>query len=731
MSYISATRIGDIVRVWECNNHTIEYRDYPAIYEFYYRHKNGQFISIYNEPLKQFTADTWEEFKEAKKTMQQANIPLYESDIRVENKILSEHYYNVAPAKQNITFLDIELDISKDPTAEFKGALDPRWPINAVSMHHYWTNKSIVLAVPPPGFNIQTDFNNTLYDLSEVKFFSNEAELLRELIKQIANSSILSGWNSEFDISYICERLTRVLGEKWLQKMSFHNAPKPRRREYEELGRLQLTYDLYGRVHLDYLKVFKKFEFVEKQSYKLEAIAEEVLPHLPKLEYEGNLGTLYINNFNHFIRYNIRDTEILKGLEDKLGYIALANIMYHSSTGQSQHVYGTIPLADQSIINFCHYNLNKKVPDWFEGEDGNIQGAYVLYPQIGLHDWVFSIDINSLYPSAIRCVNISPETNIGYFINNTKDWELLYKRSNELVTLVYKSGDSETKPANEWVSIFKDKKWAVSGYGVVFDQNIPGIIPSVLADWYKLRKEYQKTAKDTKKQSIELGKNHEQYGELSEKSDYFDRLQFVYKIKLNSLYGALSNYRFRFFNLKNAESVTATGRMILRHQVRKVGEILDGEYWFDPVLTEDQYHELDGIVPSPSVLYGDTDSCVSSTIVNIDGYSDTIENQFNSLAKQYTTYKLPNDVELVMTNGLVDTPGIIQEGDKIDWEYTPVDYIYRHKTRKRIFKITTSSGKVVEVTEDHSCMIINNNNVIIEKKPTELMINDRVIELNL
>ena len=38
------------------------------------------------------------------------------------------------------------------------------------------------------------------------------------------------------------------------------------------------------------------------------------------------------------------------------------------------------------------------------------EGAYVKDPQVGMHKWVMSFDLNSLYPHLIMQYNISPET---------------------------------------------------------------------------------------------------------------------------------------------------------------------------------------------------------------------------------------------------------------------------------------------------------------------------------
>lgn len=206
------------------------------------------------------------------------------------------------------------------------------------------------------------------------------------------------------------------------------------------------------------------------------------------------------------------------------------------------------------------------------------------------------------------------------------------------------------------------------------------------------------------------------------------------------MYGALTNQYFRFYDLRMGESTTGTGRMILRHQCRKVGEILDGNYDFDIPMyltvkdAEEAGHSPDvalhgpkfkGQFQSPSVVYGDTDSVIGSTVIDIDGDTKPIEDHFNSLSTSNigALVKLPNDVELLMLDGLCESPCIADEG----WDYSPVSAIYRHKTQKRLFRVTTSSGKQITVTEDHSLMIIDEQDRLVERKPTDIRIGDRVI----
>ena len=715
MSYISAVKRGDTVFVWERDEDG--YRnlvDYPAPYYFYVDDPEGSYKTIYGTPVEKVKFSTGKEYSAAKRKFGSGEVKAWESDIPPEMRVLSNHYYGVKAPKLNITFLDIEVDY--DPQRGFSSPQNSYAPINSVALLHYQKNEVVVLAVPPDDTwtveKLQHDVETISKDAPMPTKYSvryhlcqNERELLLLLLQEIADSDVLCGWNSDFfDCPYIACRILRVLdgvevdlsvqevvdpetGKRTLKYVNDPNAQlnSPgfakffRRLDFDHHGRIVFrpvgtalknklmghVIDIDGRIRIDYLNLYKKYEPGERASYKLAAISDIVLvdddtgePTLPKLEYEGSLADLYRSNFAFFVRYNIRDTEILGGFEDKLGYVDLANQMVHLSTAQFEHVSGTLKLAEYALVNYCHHTLRRVVNNITRPDvDRAIDGALVLLPQAGLQQKVGSIDIKSLYPSGIRSLNISPETIRGQFENNAKDFLEVAANSNKEITLVLESNkQSYTAPASEWRELFIKRKWAVSGYGTIFDQTKQGFIPALLADWYKQRKYYQGLKKKAESDAASFAKDMSAEGRVAyakhtQDIGYYDRLQYVYKIKLNSLYGALTNLYFRFYDLRMGESTTGTGRAIVRHQCRKVSEILDGNYNIDfPLyfnvsdavesgysvdeaveislhgsLINGRWYEtkFKGEFQTESLVYGDTDSTYFKT--NADTIEDAIK----------------------------------------------------------------------------------------------------------
>lgn len=643
MSYISAMSTRDKVLVWERCPETDERIEkwYDAPFYFYVDDPHGKYKTIFGTPVKKLTFKTRNDHREAAQKFERerftTGIVAWESDVRPEVRVLSNRYYNAKAPKLHVSFYDIEVDY--DPNIGFSSIDNPYAPINSISLFHRWNKKSYILAVPPPGQEWTPEGLRAAmhaiepipekHDL-DIRLYEDEEQMLLEFLEAIQDTDVLCGYNSElFDHPYICKRIEMHFGEDGLKLMTFPKAPTPFYKEVEVFGRATEKVQMTGRILADYMNLIKKYEPGERESYKLASMEEEKKLGLPKLTFTGTLADLYVDNFALFERYSLRDSEILDGFEDKLGYIEVANMMYHMSTCQFDHVLGTITLAEMSITNDCHHERKLVVPNNRMPEiDRAIQGAFVVETRPGMYDWVANIDLNSLYPTAIRSCNMSPETIVGQFIEEFEAAEMFRdERWEELLTLTFIDDRRETRTVAEWKEYLTARQFAVSGYGVVFDQTKQGIIPSILTGWYASRKKYQGISKAAYAKAVEL---REQFGSktavegwpqredakeqvwwipfdkiaehdgLEEEGDYNDRLQYIFKIKLNSLYGATSNVMFRYYDLRVAESTTATGRLIERHQLSKANEAITGvyDYYGDAIFagdTDSAYFKLMGV----------------------------------------------------------------------------------------------------------------------------------------
>lgn len=488
----------------------------------------------------------------------------------------------------------------------------------------------LVYAVPPTKDWKVEMLPKDLLELGEIIFCDSEKQLLQYVLAELEDTDILSGWNTEgFDDPYLYERIKLVLGEKYANKLSFDGARKPYYKEImDKNGTAKNALVISGRVSIDLMLALLKFEPGGRDSYSLEAISEEIVPELKKLEYEGSLADLYRNDFAFFVRYNLRDCEVLKAIEEKKGLIRLSIIQSHMDTCNIPDVLGTVKITEMAIINYCHHHLNKRVPDSnrdisFSNE--KFKGADVLTVIPGLHENVASIDVTSLYPSTMRTLNISPDTLLGQFSDNGDAFFQIRNDSGKQLSYYDNNGDLETHSTSEWKEIFKQNNWVLSAHGTVFDQNKKCVIPQLLARWFNQRVEFKKKAAIAEDHAKKLGKEHPEYGKYMDEYRYYDLFQTAFKLKLNSTYGACGNQYFKFYDIRLAESTTKTGVEVLYHMARTIGQCLHGDYFY----------------PNPSVIAGDTDSNYFKTYAKTPeealeiavAITNTINKSFNKFCK--------------------------------------------------------------------------------------------------
>jgi DNA polymerase elongation subunit (family B) len=609
MSYVDALydRAHDRIHVVERKNGERVYREYPANYVFYYDDPRGKFQSIYGTPVARFSSKNNKEFR--KEVRMHSNKKIYESDINPIFRCLEDNYKGMDGPKLHTAFFDIEVDF--DPERGFSPVSDPFNPVTAISVYMDWLDQLVTLVVPPRHMSMETaqDIAN---EFTNCFVFEKEADMLNSFLDLIQDADILTGWNSEgYDIPYTVNRISRVLSKDDTRRMCLWNQ-FPKQRMFERFGAENETFDLVGRVHMDYMQLYRKYTYEERHSYALDAIGEyEEIGR--KTAFEGTLDQLYNQNFKTFIDYNRQDTMLIGKLDKKLRFLSLANTLAHENTVLLQTTMGAVAVTEQAIIVEAHErgmvvpNRKERLSD----EDTQAAGAYVAYPKKGIHEWIGSIDINSLYPSAIRALNMGQETIVGQLRPIMTDrliqdkmargdsfaaaWEGLFasleytavmdqQRGTEITIDWQDGGETVHSAAEIWKMIFdSNQPWILSANGTIFTYEKEAVIPGLLKRWYAERKDMQKKAREFE------GKDDVQF-------EYWDKRQLVKKINLNSLYGAILNPGCRFFDKRIGQSTTLVGRTIAKHMDAYVNECITGEYDHT----------------GKSIIYGDTDSCYFS-----------------------------------------------------------------------------------------------------------------------
>ena len=375
----------------------------------------------------------------------------------------------------------------------------------------------------------------------EYRQFRDEASMLESFIEYWSSPEntpdIITGWNTRFfDIPYMISRMAFLLGEERVRNLSPWR--KIERKDIRVQGNVRTTFDISGIQHLDYMELFKKFAYTygNQESYSLNHISSVVLGE-KKLDYSevGSLRDLYDADYQMFVDYNIKDVELIERMEDKLGLINLVMTMAYLGGVNYQDTLGTCAIWDSIIFRRLARSKIATIPSEEKTSEA-FPGGYVKDPQVGMHDWVMSFDLNSLYPNIIVQYNMSPET------------------------ILDMSGAEGATASN----------------GVVFSKSKKGIIPEIVEELYAKRVTIKKEMLDakTKLEAIPKRKRKE-YQVTTGQVARLETLQTAIKILLNSLYGAMGNKYFRYFDLRIASGITMTGQAVIKHGEKSVNNFLD------------------------------------------------------------------------------------------------------------------------------------------------------------
>jgi len=385
---------------------------------------------------------------------------------------------------------------------------------------------------------------------------------------------IVTGWNTKFfDIPYLINRFRKILGEPDSKKLSPWNFIGERKTTIN--GRQLIAYELLGVASLDYIELYKWYAPGGKsqESYRLDAIAQVELGE-GKISYDeyDNLHALYRLNFQKFIEYNIKDVQLILRLEDKLKLLELAVTLAYDTKSNFEDVFAQTRMWDAMTYS---YLLEKNIivpPRIVKEKDGMFEGAYVKEVQVGLHDWVASFDLNSLYPHLMMQYNISPETLI-----EPQDYS-----------------DEMRKILSEGVTVDRLLKKEINTDGLVtatltpngqfFRTDTKGFLPTMMEEMYTDRSKFKKMMLKAK-QEYENETDESKKYEIEKRIAKYNNIQLAKKVSLNSAYGALGSQYFRFYDLRMALGVTTAGQLSIRwieaklnNYMNKVLETKDVDY---------------------------------------------------------------------------------------------------------------------------------------------------------
>ena len=389
--------------------------------------------------------------------------------------------------------------------------------------------------------------------------YEHEEDLLADFLEiwKSEHPDIVTGWNIKFfDIPYLVQRMNKLLTPVETSQLSPWK--KIREKFIERSSKKHLTFQILGVSILDYLDLYRTFTYKNQESYKLDHITFVELGErkLGYGEYE-TIRDFYRNDFQKFMEYNVRDVELIEMLEDKMKLLELALALAYSAKVNYEDVFSQVRTWDQII----YHHLRKEnivIPPKKGGKkDEQYVGAYVKDPIVGMHDWVVSFDLNSLYPHLIMQYNISPETKI----NQPQDFRITPNAA------LGEQSDHFRKA----LKFHTDKNYAVAANGTCYTRETRGFLPALMEKMYEERSMYKKKMIQCQKQKEKDPSNKKLGYEISK----YNNFQMVRKIQLNSAYGAIGNQYFRYYSTEVAEAITTSGQLSIRWVADKLNDFLN------------------------------------------------------------------------------------------------------------------------------------------------------------
>jgi len=497
-----------------------------------YKTLDGQFVT----PVKH---DTIKEAKEWLKSYEDQPHLIFGNNTFQYNYIADEYPSFVKWDIDKILVVTIDIEVACE-----NGFPNPEQaiePLLSITIKNHQNKQILVWGIG--------EYKNSREDVTYVKC-DDEKMLIQEFLTfwEKNQPDVVTGWNTEFfDIPYICNRIKNLYDAKEINRLSpWGNVSG---REVYKMGKQQQVYDIQGISHLDYYDLYRKFTYTNRESYRLDHIAHVELGESKDDNPYETFREWYLKDFQSFIDYNIQDVEIVDRLEDKMRLIELCLTMAYDAKVNYMDVLGSVKYWDILIYN----ELRKKnivIPQKIiRQKNEKFEGAYVKDPQVGLHKWVMSFDLNSLYPHLIMQYNISPETLVANEKVKNMSVEKLLNREVD-------------------TSVLKDA--TMTPNGALFKTTQKGFLPELMQKMYDDRVKFKQLMLEAQK-DYEKTKDPKLLRDISK----FNNIQMAKKISLNSAYGAIGNVWFRYYNILVAEAITTSGQLAIRHIEHSLNQYLN------------------------------------------------------------------------------------------------------------------------------------------------------------
>lgn len=512
------------------------YRTFQYTRYAYEKSNKGQYRSIYGDTLNKIY-----KFKTD-------NPELFESDVPETTRCLVDLYSETDDISTGHIILTY--DIECEMISGLPDPLEATNELTSIAIHDSVTNQYWVLVMDTSGFMVEKTTDKAI-----VIPFTDEREMLLKYLElyEMINPSIVTGWNIDnFDTPMLYNRIKRLLGETQANRLSpigecFWSPYRQR-------------FFMAGVSYLDYISLYKNYNYGELPNYRLDTVARIEL-NKSKIEYTGNLDDLFKKDIDKFIEYNLVDVELIVDLDKKLQFIDLCRGICHAGhVTYEDFVYSSKYLEGAMLTYLRRRDLvapnkpadrREKMQEINDNNQDKFIGAYVKDPIVGKYDWIYDLDLTSLYPSIIMSLNISPETKIG----KISDWDSSKFIRGEVEN--YYIG-TDVISRDNLKKYLEESKYSIASNGVLYRTDSVGCIPGILDLWFEQRVLYKNEMK-------KFGNTGD-----TEKYEFYHKRQLVQKILLNSLYGCMGLPAWRFYDRQNAEAVTVTGQMVIKSTAEMV-----------------------------------------------------------------------------------------------------------------------------------------------------------------
>ena len=452
--------------------------------------------------------------------------------------------------------LIVTIDIEVECENGFPNPREAKEKLLSITIKNHQSKEIIVWGVG--------DFKTSRNDVYYLKC-KDEYDLVNQFLSfwERNHPDVITGWNTEFfDIPYLCNRIVELYDENELKRLSPWKGVSSR--DIYKMGRSHQVYDIQGIANLDYFDLYRKFTYTAQESYRLDHIAFVELGERKDGNPYETFRDWYTKDYQSFIEYNINDVELVDRLEDKMKLIELLLTMAYEAKVNYLDVLGSTKYWDILIYNYLR-KKNIVIPQKTTSHKSEkYEGAYVKDPQVGMHEWVMSFDLNSLYPHLIMQYNISPETLVSQDkVKNMSVDKLLNK---EVDTSILKNA-------------------TLTPNGALFKTTKKGFLPEIMESMYNDRVKYKNLLLKAK-QDYENTKDKKLLKDISR----YHNIQMAKKISLNSAYGAIGNEHFRYYDVLVAEAITTSGQLSIRWIEESLNDYLNkilGTKDYDYVLASD------------------------------------------------------------------------------------------------------------------------------------------------